>query len=133
MGRGRIAGTLQTAILLPLVLLAASPIDLTRFLCSMDGALRDRCCCPGDADAAAAEENAPALDAPSCCALDRVEVAAAAAEPARTTTPHLAPVVWLEVTPSFARGLPPQPPTPAPNAVVPEGPPLRVLKQAFLI
>src|SRR4051794_30155143 len=114
--------------LAPLLVVLVSLPSQVLLRCRMDGQLRDACCCPRDDQPAPA----PALSRADCCAAETsvrqlpVVRAPAAPDPA----PVLAASV-LFPTLAPAPEMPARPPRP--NAPAREGPPLRLLKQAFLI
>jgi hypothetical protein len=129
---GRTRRTLKAAFLLPLVLLAATPTDLTRFFCRMDGTVSAHRCCP------VAKESPPAhatLQALTCCSIEQVARAEAPARPPRDGGDSVSLPAPLVV-----RILAVLPPVPE-GRVMPTrglrppglGPPLRVSKQSFLI
>jgi hypothetical protein len=102
--------------------------------CRLDGLLRPACCCP---NAREAEPSGPVLKAQTCCAREVVETNRAAAEAARLPDHDPAPVAAVAIavaaissfTPPFASlGRAAQRHGPAR-----EGPPIVLLKHAFLI
>jgi hypothetical protein len=123
----------MAAFLLPLVLLAATPTDLTRFFCRMDGTVSAHRCCPADSEDTSS--GVATLNDPTCCTSQRVVVAEAPVRPARDSgeSVALSPPVFAK-----AVALPPADPI---VVLVPSrglrppglGPPLRVSKHSFLI
>ncbi|HEY0705686.1 MAG TPA: hypothetical protein VGG33_02760 [Polyangia bacterium] len=132
--RARARRTLQAALLLPLVLLAATPTDLTRFFCRMDGTVSAHRCCPAERE----DSSSPTatLKALTCCTSERMAVAEAPVRPTREGNELVSlpppvlgkghvvgPAVTAVIVPTPRRGLRP------PGL----GPPLRLSKQSFLI
>jgi len=127
----------QLAALAPaLLLLVALPAQVM-LRCRIDGLLRSQCCC-AHPDADEQKSSGPAMEAQACC--DREVVAQGerpAADVARSPAPDLAP------TGSIAAVIPEVPLlAPAPDRFdrtatrygpAREGPPLVLLKHAFLI
>lgn len=115
--------------LAPLLLVIVSLPTQVLMRCRMGGEVRERCCCPADQN----ESPAPALQAPDCC--DR-EVAVRSVPTARPAPEaSSAPVVAATLIPypdaaadrfGAARAL-------RDSRPAREGPPIRLLKQTFLI
>jgi hypothetical protein len=115
--------------LAPLVLVLVSLPSQVLVRCRMDGRLREACCCPRDAGAAPA---APAVTSADCCAPETSvrQLPVARASAATESAPVLA-VTFLSALPDAAKRTPAR--RARPSAPAREGPPLRLLKQAFLI
>jgi hypothetical protein len=114
--------------LAPLLLVLVSLPSQVLMRCRMDGLLRDSCCCPRGGDAVPA---VPTVAAASCC---QGETSVRQLPVVRTTpAPDATPAPIATALPALA----PQPGTGTrsfrPTAPAREGPPLLLLKQAFLI
>jgi len=113
--------------LAPLVLVLVSLPSQVLLRCRMDGQLRDACCCPREQQP---QGPAAAISSADCC---RPETSVRQVPVARA--PELSDAASAPVT-SIATLAPPPVPAPPlfrPLAPAREGPPLRLLKQAFLI
>lgn len=113
--------------LAPLLLLIVSLPSQVLLRCRMDGRVREACCCPRDQGPA---PDAPVLSRADCCAREtsvRQVPAVRAPEPGDAAAAPVAVAVVLVPPPAAAPRLS------APTAPAREGPPIRLLKQAFLI
>ena len=111
--------------LAPLLLLLVSLPSQVLLRCRMDGHLRDSCCCPREQPS-----QAPAAAAADCCRPEtsvRQVPAARAPEPGDAAAAPVTRIVTLAPPPVAA------PRMLRPLAPAREGPPLLLLKQAFLI
>ena len=124
----------QAVALAPVLLLLVYLPGETMLRCSMDGLLRPTCCCPRKAEA---ETSGPVVKAADCCDPVVAQGARPAAEAARPATPDFVQVATTAiVAPVFSSLASPierldrawQRHGPAR-----EGPPIVLLKHAFLI
>jgi hypothetical protein len=114
--------------LAPLLLVLVSVPAQVLLRCRMDGRVRDACCCPSDSDKAA---TAPALSRPCCCHRE-----VSKHSPSVASTTEASPAV-ASLLGSLTTQLLPEPHSasrvPGRGRPAREGPPLLLLKQAFLI
>jgi hypothetical protein len=113
--------------LAPLLLVLVSLPSEVLLRCRMDGQLRDDCCCPRDREPPAV----PAVSARDCCAPEtsvrQLPVASVPAPPDAAPVPLITALASPLAAPATLVG------SVRPSAPAREGPPLRLLKQAFLI
>jgi hypothetical protein len=103
--------------------------------CSMDGLLRPTCCCPQKAEA---ETAGPVVKAADCCDPVVARTARPAAEAARPATRDLVQVATTAIvvpssSPSLASPIERLDRAWQPHGPAREGPPIVLLKHAFLI
>jgi hypothetical protein len=128
----------KAVALAPLLLLLVYLPGEMMMRCQMDGLLRPACCCPPASDAA--KPNAVAnsvLQAQGCCAPELTEIDRPSAEAARLADRELSPTVTVAFVASSITVL--APPATRPDRAwqrhgpVDDGPPVVLLKHAFLI
>jgi hypothetical protein len=127
----------SAAVLLPLLLFALAGTSAAGWRCSLDGVIRDHCCCPGaDRDDQPADSQA-AISAADCCSIEQQQSDKAPTELVRATAAGVVPAfvalpvsVLAPPTPSAVAhgGRPPRDPTEAAH-----GRALLLRKQTFLI
>ena len=118
----------RVVALAPLLLLLASLPSQVLMRCRMDGLLRDSCCCPRTSDATPA---GPTVSGTSCC---NSETTVSNVPVVRTTAnPDVTPTLVAVSLPSPGPEAELRVRSIRPAAPAREGPPLLLLKQAFLI
>jgi hypothetical protein len=127
----------SAAVLLPLLLFAVAGTSAAGWRCSLDGVIRDHCCCPeADGDDQPARPQV-AISAADCCSIEQQHNDKAPTDLVRATADGVVPAfVALPVSvlaPCTASGVahggrPPRDPTAAAH-----GRALLLRKQAFLI
>jgi hypothetical protein len=122
------ARLVSLAALVPLLMLAVSGFGYSRYRCVFTGVASEESCCPAE-DAPAT----PVVNAASCCDHEHAEVVRPPAE--TPSSPVLADLAAVTCPSGFV--VAPVAPAAAParliDAVGPPQPPLRLVKQSFLI
>lgn len=122
------------AALAPVLLLLVYLPGEMMLRCQMDGMLRPTCCCPhgGESDNAS-----PVIKAQDCCARETAETSRPAADAARPANRELVQMTAIAFAASVAPAI--VPPAERPDGSwqrygpAREGPPVVLLKHAFLI
>jgi hypothetical protein len=126
----------KVVALAPLLLVAVYLPGEMMLRCRIDGLLRPACCCPAQ-EAQAPQDTGPTVEAQDCCDREITGSARPVVEAARRAEPGLLPAIALR--PSVTTAVADLPAgdrfTPAAQRYGParEGPPLVLLKHAFLI
>jgi hypothetical protein len=124
----------KVVALAPLLLLAVYLPGEMMLRCRIDGLLRPACCCP---QGEATQDTGPTVEAQDCCDREITGSARPVVEAARRTEPGLLPAfALLPAATATLAALPARDRyTPAAQRYGParEGPPLLLVKQAFLI
>ena len=124
----------QAVAFAPVLLLLVYLPGEAMLRCRMDGLLRPACCCPQKAEA---ETSGPVVKAADCCDPVAAQTARPAAEAARPATRDLVQVATTAIVapslPSLASPIGPLDRAGQRHGPVREGPPLVLLKHAFLI
>ena len=123
--------------LAPLLLIAAYVPGEMMLRCRLDGRLRPACCCPDEADAQPTQPTPPTIAARDCCDREVTDSVRPVVDAVGPADPGLIATALALPAGAPVLSLPPPPPTFDRGAQrygpAREGPPLVLLKHAFLI